>query len=249
MNTPRAKRTNSSGASAKQETVRKSNEQTLQRVYREHVGLIYRYIYLQIRNHEDAEDVTADVFLKAVSGLDCDRAPKEIHHWLFQVARTTLADHWRAHAQPFTRSLDEVLEWESEESLKEALPSNKSGRTALLQQLLAHFVTGSPEDHLATDEEGFDEEALTTSEANASQLQVQRLLQALPDPYREVLTCRFLLNLSVRDTALRLGLTQANVKVVQYRALKRAAEYEDRIMPKLKGRSGAMTPTNQESGI
>jgi RNA polymerase sigma-70 factor, ECF subfamily len=52
---------------------------------------------------------------------------------------------------------------------------------------------------------------------------VQLILQALPSQYRDVLTCRFLLNLSIRDTAQRMGLTVANVKVVQFRALKRAA--------------------------
>jgi len=236
MTTPHAKRMYGPAASAKRETVRKSNEEVFQRVYREHVGLIYSYIYLRIRNHEDAEDVTADVFLKAVSELDCDRAPKEIRYWLFQVARTTLADHWRTHAQLSTCSLEEVLEWEREEPLEEAYPSNRSGQSALLKQLLAHIATRSSEVRFET-----DGEAPTTGDANASQMQVQSLLQALPDPYRTVLICRFLLNLSIRETALKLGLTQANVKVVQYRALKRAAEYEDCVMPKLKGRPGAMT--------
>ncbi|MFL5655562.1 MAG: RNA polymerase sigma factor [Ktedonobacteraceae bacterium] len=55
---------------------------------------------------------------------------------------------------------------------------------------------------------------------------VQHLLRALPEQYREVLTCRFLLNLSIKATALRMGLTVANVKVVQFRALKRAAHLE-----------------------
>ncbi|HYU73694.1 MAG TPA: sigma-70 family RNA polymerase sigma factor [Ktedonobacteraceae bacterium] len=55
---------------------------------------------------------------------------------------------------------------------------------------------------------------------------VQHLLQALPEQYREVLTCRFLLNLSIKNTALRMGLTEANVKVLQFRGLKRAANLE-----------------------
>ena len=55
---------------------------------------------------------------------------------------------------------------------------------------------------------------------------MQRILQALPEHYREVLSCRFLLNLSIKDTALRMGLTEANVKVLQFRALKRAADLE-----------------------
>jgi RNA polymerase sigma-70 factor (ECF subfamily) len=52
---------------------------------------------------------------------------------------------------------------------------------------------------------------------------VHLLLQALPPHYREVLICRFLLTLSIRDTAQRMGLTVANAKVMQFRALKRAA--------------------------
>ena len=52
---------------------------------------------------------------------------------------------------------------------------------------------------------------------------VQALLQALPERDRAVLTCRFLLGLSTRETAVRLGLTEGNVKAVQHRALKRAA--------------------------
>ncbi len=52
---------------------------------------------------------------------------------------------------------------------------------------------------------------------------VQALLQALPERDREVLTCRFLLDLSTRETAVRLGLTEGNVKAIQHRALKRAA--------------------------
>ena len=66
--------------------------------------------------------------------------------------------------------------------------------------------------------------------SSASEDRVQRLLQALPEHYREVLTCRFLLNLSIKATALRMGLTVANVKVLQFRALKSAAHLEQVIV-------------------
>lgn len=55
---------------------------------------------------------------------------------------------------------------------------------------------------------------------------VKDILQALPERDRKVLTCRFLLNLSVRQTALSMGVTETNVKVMQYRALRRAANLE-----------------------
>ena len=53
---------------------------------------------------------------------------------------------------------------------------------------------------------------------------VRRILQALSERDREVLTCRFLFGLSVRETAVRMGLTEGNVKTLQFRALKRAAD-------------------------
>lgn len=58
---------------------------------------------------------------------------------------------------------------------------------------------------------------------NSAAERVQEILQALPARDREVLTLRFLFNLSVRETATKMGLTEANTKVLQYRALKRAA--------------------------
>src|SRR5262249_13724220 len=58
---------------------------------------------------------------------------------------------------------------------------------------------------------------------------VQGLLQALPQREREVLTYRFLHGLSTRETAVRMGLTEGNVKTLQYRAHKRAAALGDTI--------------------
>ena len=70
-----------------------------------------------------------------------------------------------------------------------------------------------------------DEES--TFEANSTAAdRVQRLLQLLPEPQREVLKCRFLLRLSIKATALKLGMSVANGKVLQYRALRRAATLE-----------------------
>lgn len=154
--------------------------------YQDNLGLIYRYVYSKVGNREEAEDLTSQIFMKAVRGVDTERGSLSVQKWLFQVARTTIADYWRAHYRVSTSSLEELLEagWEG--------PA--------------------------------EEEAIAISSRPAER--VQRILRALPEHYREVLTCRFLLNLSIHDTALRMGLTEANVKVLQFRALKRAADLE-----------------------
>ena len=163
-----------------------ANVQEFQTFYQENLGLIYRYVYSKVGNREEAEDLTSQIFMKAVRGVDTDRGPQSMQKWLFQVARTTIADYWRAHYRVSVNSLEELLEGGWEGPLDEEPAA----------------MDGKPEDR------------------------VQRILQALPEHYREVLTCRFLLNLSIRDTALRMNLTDANVKVLQFRALKRAADLE-----------------------
>lgn len=73
--------------------------------------------------------------------------------------------------------------------------------------------------------EGPTAEEPTVASGSAAD-RIQHILQALPEQYREVLQCRFLLNLSIKATALRMGVTVGNVKVLQFRALKRAADLE-----------------------
>lgn len=166
--------------------------QEFQTFYEENLGLIYRYVYSKVGNREEAEDLTSQVFVKAVRGVDKERGPLSMQRWLFQVARTTIADYWRAYYRISASSLEELLEagWEG------------------------------PAD---------DSEPSTLSSLQSVE-RVQRILQALPEHYREVLTCRFLFNLSIKDTAQRMGLTEANVKVLQFRALKRAADLEHIVM-------------------
>jgi RNA polymerase sigma-70 factor (ECF subfamily) len=159
---------------------------SLQALYERHLVMIYRFIYSKVGNREEAEDLTAQVFLKAVRGLDPSRDAASAQSWLFQVARTTIADHWRAFYQLPARSLDDLLDagWEGP-------------------------LQSSP-----------------TSVSSSSGARAQAILARLPQRYREVLTYRFLQNFSVKETAARMGLSEANVKVLQFRALKKASEIE-----------------------
>jgi len=56
---------------------------------------------------------------------------------------------------------------------------------------------------------------------------VTAVLDGLPDKYRRVLELRFLQGLSVRDTAGELGVSVANAKVLQHRALRLAAQINE----------------------
>ncbi|HEV3353260.1 MAG TPA: RNA polymerase sigma factor [Acidimicrobiales bacterium] len=60
------------------------------------------------------------------------------------------------------------------------------------------------------------------SESDAP-VRAQRLLAALPDRYRRVLELRFLEARSIKETANEMGVSVANAKILQHRALRMAA--------------------------
>ncbi len=64
-------------------------------------------------------------------------------------------------------------------------------------------------------------EAPSNDEAAA---QAHRILAALPDRYRRILELRFLHACSIKEAAAEMGITVANAKVLQYRALRAARE-------------------------
>src|SRR2546421_1111467 len=75
--------------------------------YQTHVTAIYQYIYSRVGNRPDAEDLTAQVFMKAISGMRSDVSVPELRSWLYRVAQTTLADHWREYYAEDTGELDD----------------------------------------------------------------------------------------------------------------------------------------------
>jgi RNA polymerase sigma-70 factor (ECF subfamily) len=171
------------------QTTTATEKQNRELFSQENLHLIYRYVYSYVRNRQEAEDLTSQIFLKAVRSLDLEQSAHSRQAWLFQVARTTIADYWRAHYRRASmHSLEELVEagWEGP---------------------------------------AVEERSTLSSSAEADR--VQAILQSLPARYRKVLTYRLLLNLSVRETAVSMGVTEANVKVMQFRALKRAADLDD----------------------
>src|SRR3989440_3892672 len=75
--------------------------------YQTHVTAIYQYIYNRVGNRPDAEDLTAQVFMKAINGMRNDVSVPELRSWLYRVAQTTLADHWREYYAEDTGELDD----------------------------------------------------------------------------------------------------------------------------------------------
>jgi RNA polymerase sigma-70 factor (ECF subfamily) len=154
-------------------------------IYDQHVTAIHRFVYARVGNRPDAEDITGQVFMRAVEQLDVDRPAPQISAWLYRVAQNAVADYWRAFYRLPQIGVDQVAgAWEP--------------------------ASPQPTPHAEAD-------------ADRAASAVQRLLKRLPEQYARVLELRFLQRLSVAETASRLGITDGNAKVLQYRALRKAA--------------------------
>lgn len=65
-------------------------------LYERHLDAIYRYFYYRLGHHEDAEDLTEQVFLKAWQALPGFRERGvPFLAWLYRVAHNLLIDHRR----------------------------------------------------------------------------------------------------------------------------------------------------------
>ena len=65
--------------------------------------------FFKVSNHEEAEDITADVFLKAWNFINEHKEIKSFSGLLYRVARNCIIDVYRARAsQPELLSKDEV---------------------------------------------------------------------------------------------------------------------------------------------
>jgi RNA polymerase sigma factor (sigma-70 family) len=76
------------------------------------------------------------------------------------------------------------------------------------------------------------EEVLTGAPDNPEAAgRAQRILAELPERYRRILELRFLHACSIKEAAAEMGVSVANAKVLQYRALRQAAAADERLAP------------------
>jgi RNA polymerase sigma-70 factor, ECF subfamily len=78
-------------------------------LYEQHVPQIYRFVYGRLRDREAAQDLTADIFFKALRAIDRYRpAGPPFAAWLFRIAANAVTDYTRPRRS--TASLDELVD-------------------------------------------------------------------------------------------------------------------------------------------
>ncbi len=92
----------------------KLDRDAIGQLYQEHVHAIYRYVYYRVGDAQAAEDLTAEVFLRAVESLPHYRPTgTPFRAWLYRIARARVADHYRRQKRARVLPLEE--EWLSDE--------------------------------------------------------------------------------------------------------------------------------------
>ena len=79
-------------------------------IYREYAERIFRYIYLRVRQAEQAEDLTQEVFLKALRSIHSYHYEgKSFINWLYRIAHNLIIDYYRQTNNRFLVPLDETI--------------------------------------------------------------------------------------------------------------------------------------------
>ena len=158
------------------------------KIYRDHVDLIYRYAHRLCGEAESAKDLVQETFLNAYRGFKDFRGDAQISTWLYTIAsRACLRMRRKKKGQP-----------ERELSLEEFVPTSE-GEFRL--QIAVDGLT--------------PEEALQNKELRQA---LDQAIEKLPKKYRMVLVLRDMEGLSAKEVGTVMGLNERAVKSRLHRA-------------------------------
>lgn len=157
---------------------KEGHQEAVSEIYEKYLDPIYRYCYWQTNHsHEDAEDLTQEVFVEMAKSIASFKDTGQFKNWLYTIAKRRLSAWIKRKYQ-------------------------------LPQSPLFDNIT-------------IAEKWIDPKQQSQSVNLVKSLLQKLSPPARDIIALRFLRNYTVQETAQTLHLTEANVKVITHRSIKK----------------------------
>lgn len=87
------------------------SREAFEKLYERYRSSVYSYVYYRVSEVTTAEDITSEVFIKALKRLDrYVYQQKPLAPWLFTIARNLIIDHYRKAGRQQQFPLDESME-------------------------------------------------------------------------------------------------------------------------------------------
>jgi RNA polymerase sigma-70 factor (ECF subfamily) len=171
---------------------RSNTPQAFGLLYEQHYSQIFGYVYRRILHWETAQDITAEVFLKAYRSFWTFRwSAIPIGAWFYRIATNEVNMHFRG---------------------------GRFNRDVSLTQLLDEKGFDAP-DATTTDIEKVNAER--ELQRSQDFLLVQSCLRSLPAKYQDVVSLRYFEGKSIREIAEILGKREGTIKSLLSRGLDR----------------------------
>lgn len=138
---------------------------------------VYKYMYFRIRRQVESEDLTQEVFIKALKAIESYKPGKTpFAAWLFRIAHNQMIDFVRKKDKVQSTSLEEVT-----------------------------TVVGS-------------ENPVADAERSMEIAELSAAIEELPPAQQEVISLRFIAELSISEVSKIAGKSEGTVKALQFNA-------------------------------
>jgi len=107
---------------------------------RQYQRKLYAFIRRMVTDHDEAQDVLQNTFIKAWTGLENFRGDSQLYSWLYRIAHNECLNHLRKMKRGLFVSNDTVIE-----QLTTTLDSSEHFNGDLIQKKLQHAVMRLPD--------------------------------------------------------------------------------------------------------
>ena len=110
------------------------NPATFARVYEDYFDRIYSFVRYQVATDTDADDVTAMVFERFLSGIDRFNPKRgDFSGWVFGIARNTLREYYRKHRSQSSIDWNHLEQIKAPDQLPEQVVAQQEQNRHLLE--------------------------------------------------------------------------------------------------------------------
>ena len=163
-----------------------STSRSFERLYRAHIGDVYRYAFAMTGNAADAEDIAQTVFMNAYRALERGERPEQPRHWLIAITHNVCRQRFRQSARRPTEVmyLEDVAET--------LVPSDDTPTAADIQRALGELALNQREALVMRELEGrsyADIAEILGVSVSAVETLLFRARRGLREPLEGTLSC------------------------------------------------------------